>query len=56
MYDNTQYGEGSGAGDPDPLEKSQLAIGFLRNTDKDPLEKQFDPLMEIRTALCEIRR
>ena len=34
-----------GARGPDPQRKSQVAVGFLRNTGTDPrLEKQLDPL------------
>ena len=29
---------------PPPVEKSQMAIGFLRNTSTEPLEKQLDTL------------
>ena len=35
-------GRGSG-----PSWKTQVAVGFLRNTVTDPLEKQFDPLCPI---------
>ena len=38
---NFQRG-GGGAGGSDPQGKSQVAIGFLRNTGTDPLEKQLD--------------
>ena len=52
--------EGRGMGlDPLPQWKSQDAIGFLRNTCTDPLEKQLVKWLldsrEVRTALCEIR-
>ena len=34
-----------GTGCPDPPGKSQVGIGFLRNTGTDsPLEKQLDPM------------
>ena len=31
----------------DPHGKSEMAIGFLRNSGKDPLQKQLDPLGSI---------
>ena len=37
-----QKGE-KGVQTPSPPEKSQMAIGFLRKTGTDPLEKQLDP-------------
>ena len=44
--------------DPEGV-KSQKAIGFLRNSGTDPLEKQLGPgsncfSTEVSTALCEI--
>ena len=38
-------GRGSGPPPPPPgkITKSQVSIGFLRNTGTDPLEKQLDP-------------
>ena len=36
-----------------PLKNSQVAIGFPRNPDTDPLEAT-GPLGEVFTALCEI--
>ena len=38
--DPEERGGGSG---PCPTGKSQVAIGFLKNTGTDPLEKQLDP-------------
>ena len=37
---------------PPPPRKSQIAIGFFRNTGIDPLRKAIG--REVRTALCEI--
>ena len=48
------------AGGPDPLKKSQVAIGFLKNAGRDSSLKQLDlsgPIRisrEVHTALCEI--
>ena len=33
--------------DPDPPGKSQVAIGYLRNSVTDPLEKQLDHWVQI---------
>ena len=39
---------GERTGGPNPsLEKSEVAIGFLRNTGTGALEKQLDPLSQI---------
>ena len=35
-------------------EKSQVAIGFIRNTDKDLSREAIGPLREDRRSLCEI--
>ena len=35
--------DGTGCPDNFPPEKTQVAIGFLRNSGKDPLKKQLDP-------------
>ena len=42
-----QRGVGVGTGYSDPAGKSQVAIGFLRNSGKDPLRKQY-----INIAYC----
>ena len=33
-----------GGPDPQPPKNSQVAIDFLRNSDKDPNKEQFDPV------------
>ena len=44
----------------DPLEKTQVAICFLRNTSTDPPHEAIGPFVanffsrEVHTALCEI--
>ena len=34
-----------------PLRKSQVAIGFLRNSGTDPLEKHLDPTPRVQLRL-----
>ena len=48
--------EGGAEGpDPSPPGKSQVVIGFRRNTGTDPLEKQYDCFWsEVCTALYKI--
>ena len=36
-----------GKGGLDPPGKSQVAIGFLRNSGRDPLKKQVDPRVQL---------
>ena len=51
---------GGGTGGPDPPGKSQVAIGFLRNTSMDPPREAIGPkgsnclLTEVLMALCEV--
>ena len=35
--------------------KSQVAIGFLRNSDTDPLEKQIDPLDPVASRRSSVQ-
>ena len=52
------YSGGQGAGDQNPPPqpgKSQVAIGFLRNSGTDPLEKQLDPMGPIASKGRSVR-